>query len=326
MADDNTPKGQPTLPFGSPAGGPRSLFEISTGAFSNVSVRDVTNLVGAQIFEKLNLAGEIGYKEDQFTDASALVNRTRQPWVLTCQKWIEEGRYIIANVNPKEVQWRMPQRSVVQKTRVGEILHIWRDRFRGTFYDEPTIQIAFQSGNIMPIRRDPLRPSTKKKKKVGETTSTDKKPFLQSNIDNAQKSLAGAEAGVNQKLNSAMTETFGGGAEPVTIPSLEVTPEDVSVPRGLSNFYDFLQLVDEQKILPDGRLNYVYIIYNSRIFPNLTLAGLFTPDGVSWSDSADDPNQVVGWSANFTIYDSFPALNDIGTLTRFFKEAGFGRV
>ena len=33
---------------------------------------------------------------------------------------------------------------------------MWRDRFRGTYYDEPQLTINFQSGNIMPIRRKPL--------------------------------------------------------------------------------------------------------------------------------------------------------------------------
>ncbi len=102
------------------------------------------------------------------------------------------------------------------------------------------------------------------------------------------------------------------------------------VPEGLNNFYEFLQLVDEQKILntpgQEGDINFVYIVYNSRIFPNLTLSGLFTPDGVSWTDTADDPNNINSWTANFTVYDSFPRLNDLTGLVKFFKASGFGRI
>ena len=54
---------------------------------------------------------------------------------------------------------------------------------------------------------------------------------------------------------------------------------------------------------------------------------LFTPDGVSWTDSADNPNQVMSWSAQFTVYDSYPKLSqNLETLIRFFKTAGFGRI
>ena len=58
----------------------------------------------------------------------------------------------------------------------------------------------------------------------------------------------------------------------------------------------------------------------------MTLAGLFTPEGTSWTDSAGDPNQVGGWSATFTVYDSYPRLNDKSGLVRVFEDAGWGRI
>lgn len=338
MGNSSTPK--PPLPFGgSTAEGPRDLLikrgveDIRSSDLQGASVRDVTSLVGLQIFDNLTIRGEIGLPTSE--NAETAVNRVRQPWVLTCQKWIEEARYIIAAVNPKDVSWRMPQRSAVQKTRVGEILHIWKDKFRDTFYDEPQLTITFQSGNIMPIRQKPYVTSSAKQT-LGRIDSNPASG-LQRDITSAVSSAGGDQlindvAGAAETLNNR-TGTRRGSTAPqfegntVTRPKRENDPEEtVQVPPGLNNFYEFVQLVDEQKILDNGEVNFVYIIYNSRIFPSITLAGLFTPEGVSWTDSSDDPNQVNSWTSNFTVYDSFPKLNDLNALTRFFQTAGFGRI
>ncbi len=288
--------GAPPLPFGNTATAPKQIVEASEDDFralgDRAGIQDVTSLIGETLFERLEVRGEIGTNAGNLVGEALSndVNRVRQPWVLTCQKWIQEQTYLVCRVNPKDVSWKMPQRSAVQKTRVGEIVHVWKDRFRGTFYDEPSITINFQSGNIMPIREKPL------KKAQSQQVGT--------NIDQFGNEIAIFE-------------------ERKSIDTSETQPR---VPPGLSNFYQFLSLVDEQKILDDGTINFVYIMYNSRIFPNLTLAGLFTPEGVSWTDTSQDPNQVDSWSANFTIYDSYPRLHDLETLMSFFQNAGFGRV
>ena len=203
----------------------------------------------------------------------------------------------------------MPQRSATQKTRRGEIMHIWRDRFRGTFYDEPKLQIQFQSGNIMPIRRLPLVEDAATRQKVRVVNP-----------------VRGRDVGVTE--NGVGSVLVDEEIEYVEVKGKRPDPSETQpvVPEGLDNFYEFLALVDEQKILSNGAINYVYIMYNSRMFPNLTLAGLFTPDGVSWTDSSDDPNQVTGWGANFTVYDSYPRMNDLASLRRFFELSGFGRI
>jgi hypothetical protein len=317
MAETNSPP--PPLPFASTANVPKDAVKaLSENLESELSplgsregIQDITSLVGERVFQRLEIHGELGVREG-LSAITGDYNQVRQPWVLTCQSWIKEGRYIILRVNPKDVAWRMPQRSVEQKNRIGTILHIWRDRFRGTFYDEPTIAINFQSGNIMPIRRKSLVDSDEKQTlfKMDEKT-----PKLKKIMDPSGKIVG--------------TKQVGGfeGAE-VTRTKKKPDPSEVeaTTPEGLYNFYEFLQLVDEQKILDDGSVNYCYIMYNSRIFPNITLAGLFTPEGASWTDSADDPNAVQNWSANFTIYDSYPRLNDLNALDKFFRSAGFGRV
>jgi hypothetical protein len=307
MANSSQPP--PPLPFGSSANLPKALAAPFSGNVSFAedlaTVRDVTSLVGVQIFDQMSATGDIGAQAE--SGHIAADGMTRQPWILTCQSWIDTQRYLIARVNPSEVQWRMPQRSAVQKTRIGEILHVWRDRFRGTYYDEPQLTITFQSGNVMAMREKPL---------IFDPNNPQLVPTNQ--FERGARSLLGEISGAIAGANSPQFKS---------VPGLKPDPSETepNVPDGLHNFYQFLALVDEQKILNSGDINYCYIVYNSRLFPNLTLAGLFTPDGVSWSDSANDPNQVSNWSANFTIYDSYPRLNDLNTLETFFRSAGFGR-
>ncbi len=85
-------------------------------------------------------------------------------------------------------------------------------------------------------------------------------------------------------------------------------PSEPVVPDGLSNFYEFMALVDEVKVLDDGRANLVYIDYNSLIFPKIRLWGFFTPNGISFSDKASNPATVNSWTASFTVYRSEPNL------------------
>ncbi len=85
-------------------------------------------------------------------------------------------------------------------------------------------------------------------------------------------------------------------------------PTKPVVPDGLSNFYEFMALVDEVKVLDDGRANLVYIDYNSLIFPKIRLWGFFTPNGINFSDKASNPATVNSWTASFTVYKSEPNL------------------
>jgi hypothetical protein len=312
MAGSRTPR--PPLPFGSPQNYEKNLAPAAD-RLSNpegvspeqlASVNQLKDLLGAQLRSKLALRGELGAGTEKVqTDSGALDtnnNRVRTPFVMTCQEWLSQTspRYIIAAVNPSEISWRLPQRAAAQKTRIGEIVHYWRDRFRNTFFDEPQLSITFQSGNIMPMRT---------------------KPLVTTGIFNRQVRYV-------QPIRRIDGVPVQNPDQFVEVPKLgpDPTEQTPQVPPGLKNFYEFLELIDTQKILDSGDVNLVYLIYNSRIFPNMTLAGLFTPDGVSWTDSATDPNQVTSWSATFTVYDSFPRLNDNAALIKMFEQAGWGRV
>lgn len=84
------------------------------------------------------------------------------------------------------------------------------------------------------------------------------------------------------------------------------------IPPGLVNFYDFLAIMNAPPLLPNGETNHVIIKYHSNIFPSITLIGQFDPDGLSFTDSADNPASINSWSASFIIYDTNPRLAENG--------------
>lgn len=199
------------------------------------------------------IGNTLGFGGGLFPNSGLLENRNDFEWEMGCISWQtppegEPRKAIKFRCNPSDVSWSMAQRSQEQKTKAGTVLHVWNDRDRKTYFDEPVITLNLQSGNILPVRSiaEPLVPS---------------------------------------------------------------------VPDGLNNFYEFLALVDEVKVLDDGRANLVYIDYNSLIFPRIRLWGFFTPNGISFSDKASDPAQVSEWTASFTVYKSWPSLGR-GVATR----------
>jgi hypothetical protein len=85
---------------------------------------------------------------------------------------------------------------------------------------------------------------------------------------------------------------------------------------GIRNFYDFMQLVDAPKLTASGRANLVSVQYNSNLFPQLILLGMFDSSGIRFTDSGSNPNQVNAWSADFIVYDTSPRLSSLSSGTQ----------
>jgi len=81
-----------------------------------------------------------------------LIRHARDSMVVTTTAWNryspENGIFLYAN--PSDMRWSMPRRGTNIKTAAGTVRNVWRNRYRGTYYDEGTVGITFQSGNIMP--------------------------------------------------------------------------------------------------------------------------------------------------------------------------------
>ena len=239
--------------------------------------------VGGNLYDSLFL-GDPRY--DNYV--ASIVQRIRSPWVLTCSSWIKNGIYIVFRVNPSNVSWRIPVRGNEQMVKSGRIQHVRRNETKKTFLSEPEIDITFHTGNIMPIR---LNPPIQKGTKGGFPI-----PNVKSNLQ-----APGQEFFTDFNVNASR------------VPSLQKdTREKVSIPQGVWNFYMFLALVDEQKILEDGTQNLIYLYYHSNTFPAIILSGLFNPsNGISFTDSSNTPNGLE-WNATFTVYNSTPQLGSDG--------------
>lgn len=74
----------------------------------------------------------------------------RNAMILSTTNWLQRGRYIPLFVNPREISWSVPRRETVVKTAAGAVRNTWRNRYRRTYLDEYTLNITFQTGNIMP--------------------------------------------------------------------------------------------------------------------------------------------------------------------------------
>lgn len=209
----------------------------------------------------------------------------RAPFVLTVDSFARTGRYIVLWANPTTWQWSIKQRGTIQKTRGGSVRHMWRDRLRRTYFDEPEVNITFQTGNLIPIRtRRTLNPSSTEV--VVEADGSKRQRLV-----NAEKAKA----------------SIGGSGETVT-----------TIPPGLLNFYEFFEMIDEPTTLDDGSMNYTTIIASTTMFPQLVLKGFFNPDSLSFAETAEDPNNVE-WTCAFTVTSTYPEITSSRKLRAVFE-------
>lgn len=206
-------------------------------------------------------------------------NALRSPMVVTTRKWIRNNKYIVLWVNPSEMSWNMPRRETVTKTAAGAVRNTWRNRFRGTYYDEPMLNITFQTGNIMPYAN--LKPEIFGKRSISRNHFIDKK---------------------TGNWNTRYKNTRTPNQSPYLIPVIQEPP----VPPGLQNFYDFIALID-QPILQGWGENRHVLFYRTQVFPRMKIEGYFTPEGLSFSESVDNANRLT-WTTQFQVYDTSPKI------------------
>jgi len=91
------------------------------------------------------------------------------------------------------------------------------------------------------------------------------------------------------------------------------------VPPGLDDFYLFLRLLNMPKLMDSGRENWHIVVHTSPIFPNITLKGWFTPDGVSWAETAEG-GFGLQWNATLEVHYATPSLWALDELRAKFAE------
>lgn len=189
---------------------------------------------------------------DMFPNRSSV--HIRSPWIVSTKQWLRQGRFISLFVNPSETTWQMPRRETMVKTKAGLVRNVWRNRFRRSYYDEFSINITFQAGNIMP----------------------------------------GQPYGPFESIETRMA-----------VPS---------VPNGLGNFYDFLEMLDQTALIGAEENRHI-IYYRSRIFPQMYMEGYFSPEPLSFTDSSVNGN-TVQWTQTFNVYRTSPRINNADDMNR----------
>lgn len=215
-------------------------------------------------------------------------SHTRHPMLLTTKQWLKKNRYIILHVNPKEMSWSLPRRESVSKTAAGAIRNTWRNRFRGTYYDEGSLSVTFQTGNLLPGAGIP------------EELFGFRDTFTQqySVANRYAPTDRDSRVSFSREVNQRRGENADAVAEIMRNPP---------VPAGLQNFYDFLEMVDQPMLSSSaGGENRHIILYRSRVFPMLRLSGYFTGDPITFSESAEGNANKLEWQATFQIYRSSP--------------------
>ena len=89
------------------------------------------------------------------------------------------------------------------------------------------------------------------------------------------------------------------------------------VPPGLDDFYLFLGLLNEQKLLEDGRENWHVVIHTSPVFPTILLKGWFTPDGVTWAETSES-GFGLQWTATMEVHRTVPPIHNPSELRKMF--------
>lgn len=90
---------------------------------------------------------------------------------------------------------------------------------------------------------------------------------------------------------------------------------------GLVNLYDFVELKGQSKITEGGEPNFVYCVYNSPLYPNMTLTGFFDPGELSIEDDSENPFSKT-YNVDFLVSGSTPRFDKPQDLIRAFQADG----
>lgn len=199
------------------------------------------------------------YDPRSWTASPSNLLDNRKPWIISTTELLRNGQGLVWYCNPSDASWKIRLRQATTKNAHSTVTHNWNNTIRNNKFDEIVLTLNFQSGNLVPYKRN---------------------------------------ADVNER--SSNNSDFS-----------KVQPDEI--PPGIVNFYDFLSIMNAPALLANGETNHIVIKYHSNIFPSMTLIGQFDPEGVSFSDSADNAANINSWSASFIIYDTNPRLSETTT-------------
>lgn len=99
----------------------------------------------------------------------------------------------------------------------------------------------------------------------------------------------------------------------------EAVTHNQPIPSGLADLYEFLGMLDEDRITIKGLPNYVILTANSRKFPKIQFIGFFDPEGVTIEETSEDQNSAT-WQATMTCRYTAPRLFSAAELRTMFLQ------
>lgn len=203
------------------------------------------------------------------------------PWIITCESWLDKGRYIALPINPEQISFSLPLRVAHDDAYACKFIYIWRRRRTKSMAGQMQISFSVSSGNIIPQ----FDLSTAQKEQLA-ATYTGVTPF-------AEEQAADHTKGVSDYTLASVNGLY-----------------DKHVPIGVSNLYAMLALANTPRVRNSGvkteermgepntkvveqTSNNIVICLSTLIFPRLLLYGQFTPDGIQISMNADNPAEFT---------------------------------
>ncbi len=126
----------------------------------------------------------------------------------------------------------------------------------------------------------------------------------------------------NRSLENGDEAYFGFPTANFTFQSGNIMPiqtfqSEVQLAHGLKDFYMFSELLNQPPLIPsgenEGAHNYTWIFYTSLVYPQITLKGYFSREGISWTDDSGAPSSI-DWGASFKVHDMSPNFFNSGEL------------
>jgi len=222
--------------------------------------------------------------------ASKLVRRN--PWIITTERWFANGKFIALPLNPEAIEFNIPIRVAHETTHAAKYIYVWRRRSTKSVTQSFTVNFSISSGNIVPA----FDLSTAEKLRLAKTYTGAGVQPLPPTTDLAADSTRG-----NTVYQQNQSET-----------SIKVNGlYDKVVPIGVQNLYALLGLAEEVESYQTESGGYagnrVIVGLNTLVFPQLLLYGDITPEGISFSMSADNPAEFTV-SFSLLVQASTPAL------------------
>jgi hypothetical protein len=89
------------------------------------------------------------------------------------------------------------------------------------------------------------------------------------------------------------------------------------IPPGLDDFYLFLKLLNEPRLMESGQENWHIVVHTSPVFPSIMLKGWFNPEGVGWPESSET-GYGIQWTCSMEVSETIPKLWDTPGLQAMF--------